>query len=229
MKTIQTLNGAKNGKFHQPDHHATEFQSADVRPGAPNGEGMASLVREMLFHLGEDPDREGLKRTPERVARMYHELLAGYHTDLTTLVNGAIFDTDYQNMVLVRDIKFFSLCEHHMLPFYGRAHVAYIPDGQIIGLSKIPRLVEMYARRLQVQERLTQQVADTLTEILQPKGVAVVIEGAHMCAMMRGVKNDARMVTSVMLGAFETDEKLRADFLNHLQRGEKSDPWIDMD
>lgn len=246
MKPMQPLNGSSNteirqAEFHSADihpdfhvsdvrhaeFHPTELHPTEVRPGAPNAEGMAPLVREMLFNMGEDPDREGLKRTPERVARMYHELLAGYHTDLTALVNGAIFDTEYENMVIVRDIKFFSLCEHHMLPFYGRAHVAYIPDGKIIGLSKIPRLVEMFARRLQVQERLTQQVAETLTEILKPKGVAVVIEGAHMCAMMRGVKNDARMVTSVMLGEFETDEKLRADFLNHLQRGEKSDSWID--
>ncbi len=173
---------------------------------------------ELLTNLGEDPAREGLKRTPERVARMYQELLSGYQTDLNRLVNGAIFKSEYQDMVLVRDIKFYSMCEHHMLPFYGQAHIAYIPDGQIIGLSKIPRLVEMFARRLQVQERLTQQIADTLHEILQPRGIAVVVEGAHMCAMMRGVKkNEARMVTSAMQGAFHTDDRLRQDFYNQLR------------
>jgi len=186
---------------------------------AASSEELEPLVREMLFSLGENPDREGLKRTPERVARMYGELLSGYHTDLETLVNDAIFDTEYQDMVLVHDLRFYSLCEHHLLPFYGQAHVAYVPDGRIIGLSKIPRLVEMFARRLQVQERMTQQIAETLQDILNPRGVAVVVEGAHMCAMMRGVKkSEARMVTSSMLGIFRDDEKLRVDFFNHLQR-----------
>jgi len=186
---------------------------------AASSEELEPLVREMLFSLGENPDREGLKRTPERVARMYGELLSGYHTDLETLVNDAIFDTEYQDMVLVHDLRFYSLCEHHLLPFYGQAHVAYVPDGKIIGLSKIPRLVEMFARRLQVQERMTQQIAETLQDILNPRGVAVVVEGAHMCAMMRGVKkSEARMVTSSMLGIFRDDEKLRVDFFNHLQR-----------
>jgi GTP cyclohydrolase IA len=185
---------------------------------APDTEAIEPLVRELLSTLGEDPGRDGLKRTPERVARMYQELLAGYQTDLNGLVNEAIFETEYQDMVLVRDLKFYSLCEHHLLPFFGVAHVAYIPDGKIIGLSKIPRLVEMFARRLQVQERMTQQIAETLQDILQPKGIAVVVEGAHMCAMMRGVKSsEARMVTSAMLGAFREDSELRQDFFSQLQ------------
>ncbi|OGO62806.1 MAG: GTP cyclohydrolase I FolE [Chloroflexi bacterium RBG_19FT_COMBO_55_16] len=178
------------------------------------------MTRDLLLAVGENPEREGLQRTPERVARMYEELLAGYRTDPVALVNGAIFESDYKNIVLVRDIEFYSLCEHHMLPFTGKAHVAYIPDGKIIGLSKIPRLVEMYARRLQVQERMTQQIAEALEEILRPRGVAVMVEGAHMCAMMRGVKQaEANMVTSAMLGAFESDPKLREEYLSHLQRG----------
>lgn len=193
-------------------------QSMSELPVASSMETTASLIQELLLSLGEDPGREGLQRTPERVARMYQELLAGYQTDLNQLVNGAIFETEYQNMVLVRDVQFFSLCEHHMLPFSGRAHVAYLPDGKIIGLSKIPRLVEMFARRLQVQERMTQQIAETLQAILHPRGVAVVVEGAHMCAMMRGVKkSETRMVTSAMMGAFQNDDLLRQDFYNQLQ------------
>jgi GTP cyclohydrolase I len=182
---------------------------------------VAYLTRDLLVALGEDPDRAGLQRTPERVARMYDEILSGYRTDLVALVNGAIFESAYRQMVVVRDIEFYSLCEHHMLPFTGRAHVAYVPDGKIIGLSKIPRLVEMFARRLQVQERMTQEIAETFQAVLQPSGVAVIIEGAHLCAMMRGVKkSDASMVTSAFLGEFENDEKLRNEFLTHLRRGE---------
>jgi GTP cyclohydrolase I len=182
---------------------------------------VAYLIRDLLVALGEDPDRAGLQRTPERVARMYDEILSGYRTDLVALVNGAIFESAYRQMVVVRDIEFYSLCEHHMLPFTGRAHVAYVPDGKIIGLSKIPRLVEMFARRLQVQERMTQEIAETFQAVLQPSGVAVIIEGAHLCAMMRGVKkSDASMVTSAFLGEFENDEKLRNEFLTHLRRGE---------
>lgn len=185
---------------------------------APSAQAIEPLVQELLLNLGEDPSREGLKRTPERVARMYPELLAGYQTDLNQLVNDAIFETEYQDMVLVRDVKFYSMCEHHLLPFFGQAHVAYVPDGKIIGLSKIPRLVEMFARRLQVQERLTQQIADTLQDILHPRGIAVLVEGAHMCSMMRGVKkSEARMVTSAMLGVFRTDERLCKDFYSQIQ------------
>lgn len=197
-------------------------QAVNLPVSSPT-EAIAPLVYDLLLTLGEDPNREGLQRTPERVARMYQEVLSGYHTDLDGLVNGAIFDTEYQDMVLVRDIKFYSLCEHHMLPFYGLAHVAYIPDGKIIGLSKIPRLVEMFARRLQVQERLTQQIAETLEDILHPKGVAVMVEGAHMCAMMRGVKkSETRMVTTAMLGAFRSDDRLRQDFFAQLQIASQS-------
>ncbi len=190
---------------------------------APHPAGLEPLVRELLVNLGEDPNREGLLRTPERVARMYGEMLSGYHTDLDALLNEAIFESEYQEMVLVRDIQFYSLCEHHLLPFFGRAHVAYLPAGKIIGLSKIPRLVEMFARRLQVQERMTQQIAETLQAVLRPRGVAVVVEGAHLCAMMRGVKkSEARMVTSALLGAFRSDDRLRADFYSHLERAHRS-------
>jgi GTP cyclohydrolase I len=179
-----------------------------------------AATREILYHVGEDPDREGLIRTPERVARMYDELTAGYHTDPIKLINDAVFDVDYDEMVIVKDIDFFSLCEHHMLPFFGRAHVAYIPDGKVVGLSKIPRIVEMFARRLQVQERMTKQIADFIQEVLHPKGVAVVVEGAHMCSMMRGVKKpNATMTTSTMLGSFRDDPKTRAEFMSHISRG----------
>jgi GTP cyclohydrolase I len=181
---------------------------------------IAYLTHDLLRAIGEDPDREGLRRTPERVARMYGELLSGYETDLAALVNGAIFESETREMILVRDIDFYSLCEHHMLPFTGRAHVAYIPDGKIIGLSKIPRLVEMYARRLQVQERMTGQIAETLQEILLPKGVAVLVEGAHLCAMMRGVKKtETSMVTRAFSGVFELDEQLRREFLASIRNG----------
>jgi GTP cyclohydrolase I len=183
------------------------------------GDPVAPLIQDLLLALGEDPAREGLQRTPERVSHMFGEILSGYQTDLTSLVNGAVFESDTQGLVTVRDIEFYSLCEHHLLPFYGKAHVAYIPDGKIIGLSKIPRLVDMYARRLQVQERMTQQIAEELERILQPKGVAVIVEGAHMCAMMRGVKKDqANMVTQTWLGAFNTDSNLRQEFISLVNR-----------
>jgi GTP cyclohydrolase I len=195
---------SSNGNGLKPDSHKPHVESA---------------VREILFHIGEQPDREGLVGTPDRVARMYDELTSGYHTDPIKLINGALFDVDYDEMVVVKDIEFYSLCEHHMLPFFGRAHVAYIPDGKVIGLSKIPRIVEMFARRLQVQERMTKQVADFLQEVLHPRGVAVVVEGAHMCSMMRGVKKaNASMTTSTMLGGFREDPKTRAEFMNHIGR-----------
>jgi GTP cyclohydrolase I len=182
---------------------------------------IALLTRDLLIALGEDPEREGLKRTPERVARMYSELLSGYDTDLSALVNGAVFESDYSGMVVVKDIEFYSLCEHHLLPFYGRVHVAYLPAGKIIGLSKIPRLVEMFARRLQVQERMTQQIAETLNEILQARGVAVLVEGAHLCSVMRGVKKEqARLQTSVFLGAFEQDEKIKNEFFMQIKQSD---------
>jgi len=178
-------------------------------------------VRDILTAIGEDPEREGLIRTPNRVSRMYEELTAGYHVDPARLINDAIFRVEYDEMVIVRNIDFYSLCEHHMLPFLGQAHVAYIPDGTVIGLSKIPRIVEMYARRLQVQERMTQQIAEFLQETLHPKGVAVVCEGVHMCAAMRGVKKaNARMTTSAMLGNFKTSHATRNEFFAHIERGD---------
>ena len=176
-------------------------------------------ILQLIEAIGEDPDREGLKNTPDRVSRMYVELLSGYTANPDQIINDALFNISYDEMVLVRDIEFYSLCEHHMLPFIGRAHIAYIPDGKVIGLSKIPRIVDMYARRLQVQERLTRQIADLLQETLQPQGVAVVIEASHMCSMMRGVKkHDARMTTSAMHGAFRANLATRQEFLANISR-----------
>ncbi|MEW5939008.1 MAG: GTP cyclohydrolase I FolE [Chloroflexota bacterium] len=177
-------------------------------------------VSELLLAFGEDLNREGLKNTPRRVARMYGELLAGYRVDPAAMVNGALFDVKYDEMVIVRDIEFYSLCEHHMLPFIGRVHVAYIPDGKVLGLSKIPRVVDMYARRLQVQERMTRQIADFLRDLLKPQGVAVVVEALHLCMMMRGVKkHDTRMTTSAMHGAFRANLATREEFLANISRG----------
>jgi GTP cyclohydrolase I len=185
-------------------------------------EKIIDAVREILVSIGEDPKREGLLRTPERVAKAYGELLSGYRTDPIDLLNEAIFDVSYDEMVIVRDIEFYSLCEHHMLPFLGRAHVAYLPKGKVIGLSKIPRIVDMFARRLQVQERMTRQIADLVDELLHPKGVAVVVEGLHLCSVMRGVrKHDARMTTSSMSGAFRTNLPTRQEFLDNISRGAK--------
>ena len=178
-----------------------------------------SSVRQILTAVGEDADRQGLQRTPERVARAYEELLSGYRTDPLALVNDALFDVEYDEMVVVRDIEFYSLCEHHMLPFIGRAHVAYIPNGRVIGLSKIPRIVDMFARRLQVQERMTRQIADLICELLNPAGVGVVVEALHLCSMIRGVKkHDSRMTTSTMFGVFRTDLALRMEFLDNISR-----------
>jgi GTP cyclohydrolase I len=176
-----------------------------------------AAVQEILRDIGEDPQREGLLKTPDRVARMFEELTAGYHVDTEKLINGAIFNVDYDEMVVVKDIDFYSMCEHHMLPFYGRAHVAYIPNGKVVGLSKIPRIVEMFARRLQIQEQMTTQIADFIQNTLEPQGVAVVVEGVHMCSVMRGVKKaNASMKTSKMLGAFKDNEKTRAEFLSYI-------------
>ncbi len=178
---------------------------------------MEIAVETILQQIGEDPNREGLLKTPERVSRMYNELTAGYHTDPVKLINNAIFTAEYDDLVLVKDIDFFSLCEHHMLPFYGKAHVAYLPKGKVIGLSKIPRIVEMFARRLQIQEQMTAQIANFLQEAIEPQGVAVVIEGVHMCARMRGVKNpSSSMITRTFLGEFKTDAELRREFLSSL-------------
>jgi GTP cyclohydrolase I len=179
----------------------------------PNA-SLEEAVRTLLEEIGEDPAREGLARTPERVRRMYDELTAGYHVDPDALINGACFNVDYDEMVVVRDIEFFSLCEHHLLPFIGKAHVGYLPKGRVIGLSKVPRIVDMYAHRLQVQERLTVQVADFLMDRLEPKGVACVVEATHLCTMMRGVKKQqATMVTSSMVGTFRRDARTRAEFM----------------
>jgi len=185
-----------------------------MRPMIDARASLTDAVRTLLTEIGEDPGREGLAGTPERVRRMYDELTAGYHVDPDALLNGACFNVDYDEMVVVRDIEFFSLCEHHLLPFIGKAHVGYLPRGRVVGLSKIPRIVDMYAQRLQVQERLTVQVADFLMERLEPKGVACVVEATHLCTMMRGVKKqEATMVTSAMTGTFRRDARTRAEFM----------------
>ncbi len=209
------------------DHLHTVEHKMEIEAAAElfGGVGVArpeieNATRDLLSAVGEDPERDGLNRTPERVARMYDELLAGYRIDPEKMINDAIFDVDYDEMVLVRDIEFYSLCEHHMLPFIGKAHVAYLPKGKVIGLSKIPRIVDLFARRLQVQERLTRQIADLLDTTLHPHGVAVVVEGLHLCSMMRGVKKaNARMVTSALSGTFSDNEVTRQEFLSHIARG----------
>ena len=197
------------------------LEIADLRQDLEfNQDTIQQAVIQMLKAFGENPQRDGLQRTPERVARMYGELLDGYRQDPIALVNDALFEVTYDEMVLVRDIEFYSLCEHHMLPFLGRAHVAYLPKGRVLGLSKIPRLVDMFARRLQVQERMTRQIAEFIDELLHPHGVAVVIEGLHLCATMRGVKkHDARMTTSAMLGYFRKSIATRQEFLENISRG----------
>ena len=173
-----------------------------------------AAVRTLLAEIGEDPERPGLVGTPERVSRMYQELTAGYRIDPDALINGACYEVDYDEMVVVRDIEFYSLCEHHLLPFFGRVHVGYLPRGIVIGLSKIPRIVEMYAKRLQLQERMTTEVAEFLMLRLGAKGVGCVVEASHLCTMMRGVKKEeARMVTSSMLGTFRRDGRTRNEFL----------------
>lgn len=178
---------------------------------------IADAVRTILIHIGEDPQRQGLLKTPERVARAYDELLSGYFVDPIALVNGALFDTDYHDIVLVKDIDFYSLCEHHMLPFFGKAHVAYIPDGRVLGLSKVPRIVEMYARRLQLQERMTHEIADFIRDVVRPRGVAVLVTAQHMCARMRGVsQSESKMMTQVMYGVFQ-DDAVRAQLLARLR------------
>ena len=198
-----------------------DVDEKDVNDSNIDNAAIEEAVTKILNAVGEDPQREGLQFTPRRVARMYHELLGGYTMDSDAIVNGALFEVQYDEMVLVRDIEFFSLCEHHMLPFMGRVHVAYIPNGKVLGLSKIPRIVDMYARRLQVQERMTRQIADFLRDLLKPQGVAVVVEAMHLCSMMRGVKkHDARMTTSAMHGAFRASLATRQEFLANISRGE---------
>jgi GTP cyclohydrolase I len=202
------------------DYDAFRVDLLDVREQECTGD-IACAVRAIIEAIGEDPNRQGLVRTPDRVARAYAELTAGYHVDPERLINDAIFDVTYDEMVIVREIDYYSLCEHHLLPFFGRCHVGYIPDGKVIGLSKIPRIVEMYARRLQIQEQMTRQIAEFLQETLHPQGVAVVCEGVHMCAAMRGVKKpNARMVTSSMLGVFKRNPTTRAEFLSNIGRNQ---------
>ena len=191
-----------------------------MRPMVETRTSLTDAVHALLEEIGEDPSREGLAGTPERVRRMYDELTAGYHVDPDALINGACFNVDYDEMVVVRDIEFFSLCEHHLLPFLGHAHVGYLPHGRVVGLSKIPRIVDMFAKRLQIQERLTVQVAEFLMERLEPKGVACVVEATHLCTMMRGVKKqEATMVTSSMTGTFRRDARTRAEFMGLIGKG----------
>lgn len=227
-----------HGNGHRPinahllsDIDEQEHESLMV-PGLGKLEGVSyssdpaieGAVRTILSAIGEQPDREGLLKTPSRVAKMYAELTAGYHVDPVALINDAIFTVDYDEMVLVKNIDFYSMCEHHMLPFMGQVHVAYIPNGKVVGLSKIPRIVEMFARRLQVQERMTVQIADFINQHLEPQGVAVVAEGVHLCGVMRGVKKaNARMVTSAMRGVFREDSKTRGEFLAHVERSHAYD------
>jgi GTP cyclohydrolase I len=181
----------------------------------PKAGKISENVRDILAGLGEDPEREGLQRTPERVEKALKFLTGGYTENIPKLVNGALFSVEYDEMVIVKDIEFFSMCEHHMLPFHGKAHVAYIPNGKVIGLSKIPRIVDVFARRLQVQERMTQEIAETLMDILKPKGVAVACEAQHFCMMMRGVeKQHSATVTSAMLGEFRERKETRDEFLS---------------
>ena len=180
---------------------------------------MQDIIRQLLAALGEDPSREGLADTPRRVEKSLKYLTSGYTADIDTVLNNALFTVDYNEMVIVKDIDFYSLCEHHLLPFFGRCHIAYIPKGKVIGLSKIPRLVEVFARRLQIQERLTSQIAETIREKIQPLGVAVVIEATHLCMSMRGVeKQNSFAITSAMLGGFQNDARTRMEFLELIRR-----------
>lgn len=193
-------------------------QKAHQVPAGEPG-SLAPLMRDLLVHLGEDPDRDGLVRTPERMEKALRWLTRGYTMTAREVIGDALFEENYSNMVLVRDIEFYSMCEHHMLPFFGTAHVAYIPNGKVVGLSKVARVVDVFARRLQVQERLTDQIADAITEVLEPHGVGVVVEAAHFCMMMRGVeKQNSKTVTSALRGSFRDDASTRQEFLRLVHR-----------
>ena len=213
----------KNGR---PTAHGVHIAESIVGNDSSHPFGGVSLekqFREILAGVGEDPERDGLLRTPHRASEAIKYLTRGYCQDVDDLLNDAVFDETYDDMVVVRDIEFYSLCEHHLLPFFGKVHVGYIPNGKIVGLSKIPRLVDMFARRLQVQERLTKQIAEALETALHPKGVAVVVEGMHMCVMMRGVhKQNASMVTSHVMGEFRDDRGTRAEFMAIVKGGGRS-------
>jgi GTP cyclohydrolase I len=207
----------------RPDRNTHDGKEAQIHTTSEESqEKTIEAVRTMLEAVGEDPEREGLLKTPKRVAEAMQFLTQGYNQSLEQIVNGAIFDEGHNEMVLVRDIDFFSLCEHHMLPFMGRAHVAYIPNQKVVGLSKLARITEMYARRLQVQERLTRQIAEAIQTVLEPRGVAVVMEATHMCMVMRGVqKPGSWTVTSAMVGVFQDDQKTREEFLNLIRHQPK--------
>lgn len=201
----------------------TIFEAADLGQLPVDHEAIQASVKTMLEAFGENCEREGLQRTPERVARMYGELLSGYRVDPVALLNDALFRVEYDEMVVLRDIEFYSLCEHHLLPFMGRVHVGYIPEGQVIGLSKIPRIVDMFSRRLQIQERLTRQIGEFINLVLKPKGVIIEVEAIHLCSMMRGVKKqNTRMTTSTALGVFRSDPVYKTDFLSQIYRRENS-------
>jgi GTP cyclohydrolase I len=190
-----------------------------VEQSSLSGAGFEELVHEMLLRLGEDPEREGLVRTPVRVQKALEFLTKGYNEDPEALLKKALFTVNYDEMVIVKDVEMFSLCEHHMLPFFGKVHVAYIPNGKVIGLSKIPRLIEIFSRRLQIQERLTTQIAETIQKAIEPQGVGVVIEARHLCMMMRGVeKQHSAAVTSSMLGCFREEEETRTEFLSLIRQ-----------
>ena len=216
MKVSETADNNSPRITTRPDRNSSHGQESSVPvPSEVGLEEMMAAVRTMLLGVGEDPEREGLLKTPKRVAEAMRFLTSGYSESLEELLNGAIFDEGHNEMVLVRDISVFSMCEHHMLPFMGRVHIAYIPNQKVVGLSKLARIAEMYSRRLQVQERLTRQIAEAVQTILEPKGVAVVMEASHMCMTMRGVqKPGAWTVTSAMLGVFQDEQKTREEFLN---------------
>jgi len=193
--------------------------AATIEPTILDTVSTKDLYREMLVRLGEDPSRDGLLRTPDRMEKAMAFLTKGYRMDVTEVLHDALFDVDYDEMVIVKDIEFYSMCEHHLLPFFGKAHVAYVPNGKVIGLSKIPRLVDVFSRRLQVQERLTRQIGEAITEAIHPQGVAVILEAAHLCMMMRGVeKQESSTVTSAMLGVFKSQLQTRNEFLSLIRR-----------